>query len=184
MTNVLFESLSDPDMQLLVDHLQGTRLLSGHPLRTPAILHNLLVVFYGERRQEYSRSLFILETQLSTARGKRESDVWDWDDEHHRNITKRCNGIYTNLTYLERRLDFAIGLTDFLLESLTYCQEKDVFPATHRKSLLDISEDLRETFLNTKCFLRNQLHQVTCLQKRNQNLLSVVSYFTCHCQPS
>lgn len=153
----LFETLSDPDMQLLVDHLQGTGVREGHSLRISAILLSLLVVINGERRQAYSRTLLILEALLSTTRGKWESDIWDWDYELYRNITKRCNGLYANLIYLERRLDVAIGLTDFLLESLTYCQERTSSHVLKKKDFLESQKIYVKHF-----WIRNASNEVNC----------------------
>lgn len=118
--------------------------------------------------------LYVVESQLGITRGQRKTDAWDWDYELHRETTKHCNTVYTSLVYLERQLDFASRLADFVLQCIAYCQEEEIFPPAQRTSLLRVSKEMKESVLNNQNFARCQLHQVLCLQKRAQALVSVV----------
>jgi hypothetical protein len=145
-----------------------------HPLFLPTMLLDLLIVFYVGHRRRLEHELFVVESQLGITRGQRETDAWDWDYELHRKTTKRCNTVYTSLVYLERQLDYASRLGDFILQCLAYTEEEKVFPEQQTAYLLRISKEMRENVLNNQNFARCQLHQVLCLQKRAQALVSVV----------
>jgi hypothetical protein len=105
-------------------------------------------------------------------RGRRQTDVWDWDYELHRESRKHCNCIYTGLVYLERRLEFTIGLSQFLLDCLAAIEEEDLLAKQSNSKLS--SKMLKETILNNKNFASSQIHQALCLQKRCQALTAVV----------
>ncbi len=138
------------------------------------MLLDLLIIFYVSHRRKLEHSLFVVESQLGITRGQRKTDAWDWDYELHRDTTKHCNTVYTSLVYLERQLDFASRLGEFVLGCLAYTEEENVFPEQQKAYLLRVSKEMKENVLNNQNFARCQLHQVLCLQKRAQALVSVV----------
>jgi hypothetical protein len=171
----LLESLSDDDMSEIALYLNAKRSQIIHPMFLATMLLDLLVIFYSEHRKGLENSLFVLESHLGITRGRRQTDAWDWDYELYKDTTKQCNGVYTNLVYLERRLDFALRLGDFILESLKYCDDNIKHWESER--LQNISRALRETVQNSRNFVGAQLHQTLCLQKRSQALTTVVRKF-------
>jgi hypothetical protein len=133
----------------------------------------LLNTFFIDHRRELERSLFVLEHQLGVTRGRRQTDVWDWDYELHRESTKHCNVIYTGLVYLERRLEFTLGLSQFLLECLETF-EKEGLQQSSKILGVGMCKMVKETVVNNRNFARSQLYQTMCLQKRCQALSTVV----------
>jgi hypothetical protein len=170
----LFEGVSDEDIQEVQKYLQAKQQLISHPLLLPTMVLEMLNTFFIDHRREAERSLYLLENQLGITRGKRQTDVWDWDYELHRESTKHCNGIYTNLVYLERRLEFAVGLSQFLLENLASIQEEGLLVGQEDLKMLGRSKMIKETVLNNKILAERALHQTLCLQKRCQGLSTVV----------
>lgn len=173
-TNALFEGVSDADIQDVQKYLQAKSELATHPLLLPMMILELLNIFFIDHRRELERSLFVLEHQLGLTRGRRQTDVWDWDYELHRESTKHCNGVYTGLVYLERRLEFTIGLAQFILECLTSLDDENLITKPKQSKMM------RETVTNNTNFAKSQQHQALCLQKRCQALTTVVREFHHH----
>jgi len=167
-TNALFEGVSDADIQDVQNYLQSKSELASHPLLLPMMVLELLNIFFIDHRRELERSLFVLEHQLGVTRGRRQTDVWDWDYELHRESTKHCNVIYTGLVYLERRLEFTIGLGQFMLDCLASFEDENLIAKPKQ------STRMRETVINNFNFAKGQQHQTLCLQKRCQALTTVV----------
>jgi hypothetical protein len=170
-TNALFEGVSDADIQDVQRYLQAKSELASHPLLLPMMVLELLNIFFINHRRELERSLFVLEHQLGLTRGRRQTDVWDWDYELHRESTKHCNGVYTGLVYLERRLDFTIGLSQFILDCLDSFDDEQLITKPKQSKMM------RETVVNNAHFAKSQQHQALCLQKRCHALTTVVSGF-------
>lgn len=145
-----------------------------HPLFIPTLVADLLTTFYIDHRRELELALFILESRIGITRGRRQTDAWDWDYELYRETTKHCNAVNTGLVYLERRLCFVESLSNFVLDSLSYCEEEGIYESNSTTNLIRVSKQLRETALNAKRFAGSQLHQTLCLQKRSQALTTVV----------
>ncbi|TVY82226.1 hypothetical protein LSUE1_G003163 [Lachnellula suecica] len=122
-TNALFEGVSDADIHDIQQYLQAKHHLTSHPLLLPTMILEHLNTFFIDHRRELERSLFVLEHDLGLTRGRGQTDVWDWEYKEHRESTTECNRIYTGLIYLERRLDFTVGLSQFLLDCLTSLRE-------------------------------------------------------------
>jgi hypothetical protein len=175
LTTGLLERLADDDMSEIASYLNAKRSQTIHPMFLATMLLDLLVVFYSVRRRDLEKSLFVLESHLGITRGNRQTDAWDWDYELYKDTTKHCNGVYTNLVYLERRLDFALRLGEFILESLQYCDNNITNSESER--LRNISRGLRETVQNSRNFIGVQHHQTLCLQNRSQALTTVVRKF-------
>lgn len=122
-----------------------------------------------------------------------DSSILDGFIENFANQSKK-------LYYLERMLDFEIKLSDFLLETLIYLEDTTITPDTNswdgakheRMQTILIPEDLesmrkrrayitsvnmqmRESVQNTSSFLKNQLHQCECHQKRASDSLDYVN---------
>ena len=170
----LFEGVSNADIQEIVDYLAAKKSHSGHPITLPTMLLDMLIVHYTAHRRELESSLFLLETQLGITRGARKTDAWDWGYDLFRESTKNCNGVYTGLVYLERRLQFASGLSKFLLNCLSYCEDQNMLSDEQNSKLQGISRTMKESIQNNGTFVETQLQHVLCLQKRCQALITVV----------
>lgn len=171
----LFEGVSNADIQEIVDYLTAKEAHFVHPIALPTMLLDMLVVHYVDHRRELESSLFLLETQLGITRGARKTDAWDWDYDLFRESTKYCNGVYTGLVYLERRLQFAHGLSIFLLNCIRYCNEENMLSEEQISKLRNMSRAIKENIQNNGTFFEIQLQHVLCLQKRCQALITAVS---------
>jgi len=169
-----FEGVSNNDIQEIVNYLTAKQTHLEHPIALPTMLLDLLMDHYTAHRRELERSLFLLETQLGITRGARKTDAWDWGYDLFRESTKHCNGVYTGLVYLERRLQFASGLIKFLLNCLSYCDEENMLTDAQKTKLRGISRRVKEDIQNHGTFVETQLQHVLCLQKRCQALITVV----------
>lgn len=173
-TNALFEAVSDADIQEVRQYVEAHHSLTSHPLLLPTMLLELLNTFFIDHRRAAERALYLLERQLGITRGKDRTDVWDWNYEVHRDNTKSCNGCYTTLVYLERRLEFVVGLSQFLLESLASMEEEGLLSGQQGLTLSRSSKMIKETVQNHNSFAQTALHQILCLQKRCQSLMTVL----------
>jgi hypothetical protein len=170
----LFESVSDTDMCDIARYMNASELELRHPLFLPTMLLDILLVFYVQHRKELQLSLFALESQLGITRGKRATDVWSWDFDLHRDSTKLCDTAYTSSVYLERRLSFAIGLSDFILDCLECCVVEKLVDGARFPQSTRASKALKENVCNNRELAKTQLAQALCLQKRCQALTVVV----------
>ncbi|CZR54761.1 uncharacterized protein PAC_04645 [Phialocephala subalpina] len=173
-TSTLFESLSDEDVQEVFEYLTAKKSYLIHPLTLPAMLADLLTAFYIDHRRQFQGSLYVLEHQLGITRGERETDAWDWNFDLHRESTKHCHRIQTSLTYLERQLQFAIGLCHFVLACLKDCDDEAIFPEQHRAKLRVVTKHIKELATNTLNLATSQHEQTLSLQKRCQALITVI----------
>ena len=129
---------------------------------------------------ERENLLFLLETQPGITRGARKTDAWDWNYNVFRKFTKQCNGLYTDLVYLERRLQFASGLSKFLLSCLSYLDGGSLLSIEQNSKLCSTSRIIKENIQKNEAFLGTQLEHVLCLQKRCQSLITVVKRSLCY----
>ena len=155
-------------------YLQAKQQLISHPLLLLTMVLELLSTFFIDHRREQERLLYLLEYQLGITRGMNRPGAWSWNYELHQESTKKCNIIYTSLVYLERRLEFVVGLSHFLLEILTSIDKEELFTEQHRLRLSSQTHIIRETVANNRDFAKMALHQTICLQKRCQSLAVVV----------
>ena len=170
----LWEGVSNADIQEISDYLTTKESHFGHPISIPTMLLDMLMVHYASHRRKLVSSLFLLETQLGITRGARKTDAWDWNYNIFRKFTKQCNGTYTDLVYLERRLQFGSGLGKFLLSCLSYLDEGNIMSVEQSSKLQGISRMMKENIQNNEAFFETQLQHVLCLQKRCQALITVV----------
>lgn len=154
-TKALFESVSDVDIHDIGEYLAAEENKTGHPLFLPAMLLDLLVAFYIEHRKELQLSLFLLEAQLGITRNIRATDAWSWDLDLHRETTKRGGGVYTGLVYLERRLTFALDLSNFIFGCLEYCEVERLIDHARFPVLASASKHLKEKVGNSRYLVQH-----------------------------
>lgn len=179
MTSSLFEGMSDADIYSITSYTSAKVKQCAHPVFFPAMLLDILTNLYIQHRKKLERELFALEEPTGISRGQRETTAWDWDYDLYRETITHCNQIYTGLVYLERRLDFTVRLSDFILESLKFCEEQDINSSQKSTQqgakFKQIGKQLEEAVQNARNFASSQLQQTMCLQKRSQALTTVVS---------
>ncbi|KAE9376356.1 hypothetical protein N431DRAFT_435729 [Stipitochalara longipes BDJ] len=179
MTSGLFEGMSDTDIHSITSYTSAKIAQSAHPLFFPTMFLDILTNLYIQHRKKLEHELFVLEEPTGISRGRRETSAWDWDYDLYRETITHCNQIYTGLVYLERRLDFTVRLSDFILGSLKFCEDQRVCydqTSIPQEAKFDrIGKQIEETVRNARNFASSQLHQTMCLQKRSQALTTVVS---------
>ncbi|RDW73553.1 hypothetical protein BP6252_07460 [Coleophoma cylindrospora] len=177
-TSGLFEGMSDDDIDCVTSYTSAKIKQSTHPLFFPAMLLDILTNLYIQHRKEIERTLFLLENPTGISRGSRKKDAWQWNYDLFRETTTQCNTIYTNLVYLERRLDFTVRLSNFILESLKFCEDQHVYQEQNSISpemgFNQSGKQIEEAVQNARNFAASQLHQTICLQKRSQALTTVI----------
>ncbi|RDW87241.1 hypothetical protein BP5796_02935 [Coleophoma crateriformis] len=177
-TSGLFEGLSNDDIDCVTSYTSAKIKQSTHPLFFPAMLLDILTSLYVQHRKEIERALFLLEDPTGISRGSRKTNAWQWNYDLFRETTTHCNTIYTNLVYLERRLDFTVKLSNFILESLKFCEDQHVYQGQNSipqgVNFNQTGKQIEEAVQNARNFAASQLHQTMCLQKRSQALTTVI----------
>jgi hypothetical protein len=179
ITSGLFEGMSNGDIHGITSYTSAKINQTTHPVFFPTMFLDILTNLYIQHRKDLERALFVLEDPTGISRGQRETNAWDWDYDLYRETTTHCNTIYTGLVYLERRLDFTVRLSNFILESLKFCEKQNIHFGQKVKQqefkFNQIGTQLDEAVQNARNFASSQLHQTMCLQKRSQALTTVVS---------
>lgn len=180
ITSGLFEGMSNADIHIITSYTSAKIKQSTHPLFFPTMLLDILTNLYIQHRKDLERALFVLEDPTGISRGQREKNAWNWDYDLYRETTTHCNTIYTGLVYLERRLDFTVMLSKFILDSLKFCADQDIYlgqmPTHQPVDFHRLGKQLEEAAQNAQNFAASQLHQTMCLQKRSLSLTTVVSH--------
>ena len=171
---------------VIIEDFKARLRQSAGYLCNPALVLKLvfdnLLDSYTQRRRALEEDLCLLETRIGITRGLArrshskvsEYDAWRLDDDLYRYITKECNAMMTNLTYLSRRLDFLRQFGEFLLKATKETESlnpsvthSDILVATRCSELV---EDLENSMNGVKL----QIHQVHCLRERSETLREVV----------
>jgi hypothetical protein len=170
-TTGIFDGASHHDIELFLANLNAAPVeYLSHPLLIPHLLLQQLVVYYNEHWTRHGQDLFHIERKFGLTRGHRHQNPWSWEQHVFRDITRGLSDVNTGLIYAERRLSFASSLAKYLFDNIIIVENQlQSFGRTSR-----ISERLQEELRNVVPFLENQLHQVSCLQKRSQLLTNSV----------
>jgi hypothetical protein len=122
--------------------------------------------FYKEeRRTGLSR---VLPTQDHFA-------VWNWDLSDFQESTRTINRFITALAYLRRRFSFASHLTRRFMIILDDLQSYEYENGMIKEALRKKEYERRERLHNRLGLLENYEHQTECVQKRAENLITVVN---------
>lgn len=171
-TTGVFDGASDFDLDLLLSNLRALPADHlGHPLLIPHLLLQQLVVYYNRHWTKFGQDLFHIERKFGLTNGHKRKNPWSWGQAEFRNITQSLSDVNTGLIYAERRLNFANSLAKYLIENVIRVESQ----TDTSNDTAKISECIQEELQNTNPFLENQLHQVSCLQKRSQLLTNSVS---------
>ena len=173
---MLFDGVSDNDLETIVQYLQEAKLLYGHPMLIPIMVMEILNQYSSWFRNTLERTLCELEVHLGVTRGR--PQVLPWNDPEAIDRLGmhigRCNALMTSLIYHERRLEFLRTFADDIL-SILALPKTPLLPLERASELSMACLTLEETTRNCITLTRNQIHQVLCLQKRSGALSNVVS---------
>jgi hypothetical protein len=117
-----------------------------------------------------------LEQNLGITRGHKGFHGWNWKPEVFRSYTQECYRLTANPVYLERRIVFLSSLYSFMLDCLNVLEQEAVHDFPGKDMVVAMNVDLAETLKNSLQLASGQLHQVRCLDKRLQNLMSTVGH--------
>lgn len=174
------DGISESDLNLLKDLLKSSSHLLSHPLTLPEILLHMVTAHLNENlRIPNEENFFEVERATGLARVvtppiSQRNRIWNWDFKAFQDSTTGANQFITTLSYVRRRLRFAAQLTNRLLsiqEELRTYQFED--PKTMDKVKRGELER-KERFYNRLGMLENYEHQTECMQKRAENLITVV----------
>ena len=167
----IFEGASDKDTDFIIDAINSDT--GFQPLAFSLYLLELLHIYYNNMRREKSTALLRLERAVGLTRGKNPRGAWYWHDREFRLVTKDVNSLNTHLAYLERRLDFLSKFSRFLREQLL--SETDRCANQHGSCDSSKLKSMKERLYNVENSVANQMHHISCLQKRSATVISVVS---------
>ena len=153
-----------------------------NPALVPKLVFDNLLDSYTQRRRTIEEDLCLLETRIGITRGlsrrshskASEYDAWRLDDDLYRYITKECNAMMTNLTYLSRRLDFLRQFGEFLLKATKHMEFLNPSMTESEILLATRCNELHEDVENSMNGVKLQIHQVHCLRERSETLREVV----------
>lgn len=171
-TRGLLDGLTDDGIRNLRDQVSppGKQGWYEHPLDLPTILLKI-----------YSRHTQWEMNQLA-------NDVDRFEEAAKREKYKEMNQfdeITTKLAYLERSLDFEKNLTQSLLDTLQYLEDK-IFPtalqagtSSHTNFIHRTNPQVQEKLTNIANMILNNLHTCTYFQTRTKDALEYVRFASC-----
>ena len=115
-----------------------------------------------------------LEKKLGITRGSKGFHGWDWKPEVFRAHTQECYRLASAPVYLERRLVFLCSLCNFILECLYDLDQEITHDFPGKEMVVSTTTIFIETLKNNLQLVNGRLHQVRCLEKRHQSLMSTV----------
>ncbi|KAF2001519.1 hypothetical protein P154DRAFT_164410 [Amniculicola lignicola CBS 123094] len=200
-TIALVENFTEDDLEKVSKHLLAGRTHISHPLFFPEMMLHMIMKGLNDKVRIPEELAFFLEerrTGLGRVKGSKKEQrvmreweangrtIWDWGDEEFRQATTRVNRFKTTVAYLERRFGFAKQLSVRLLEGLeelSNCgfgegEEKGGDAKSGRGKLHEQIEQLKwmfkERIRNRQLLLENYEMQMHCMQKRTENLITVL----------
>jgi hypothetical protein len=180
-TIAILDGVSDGDIGDLKAHLACAAPWLQHPLTCPEILLHMITSYYNLRiRNPDEQTLFDLEWKTGLSRiqpqpGVKVNKVWDWTFQQFQEATQMSNRFNTTATYLTRRFVYSIQLTKTYLSVLDLLKDTYHFEDPKVKEMLQTADwRHREECLNNIALLENYEHDIICMGKRNENLITVV----------
>lgn len=175
-TKALFDGVSNEQRDNFIGYLSAMQAQHDHPFLLPMMLLDHLREFYVEYRNRNEMRLHRLETELRMTRGETQPGADDqeyWGRGLQANTIK-TNQLLTSLIYLERRINFLGNLANNLASNLDIVNTFDM-SAEQKTRLTAQSLEMKAHIKTISSLATDQANQVTCLQKRAQALLNVVS---------
>jgi hypothetical protein len=166
-TRGLLDGLTDAGLRNLRDQLSppGKTGWYEHPLDLPTIL---LKMYSRHTQWEINRLADDVASFEEAAKREKYKEIDQFDD------------ITTQLAYLERSLDFEQNLTQSLLDTLQYLEDK-IFPraleagtSSHTTFIHRTNPQVQEKLTNIASMVQNNLHTCTYFQTRTKDALEYV----------
>jgi hypothetical protein len=174
LTHGTFDGASDVDYDLLLGSLNAAPLHHlSHPFLIPCLLLDQLEVYYSKNWRAIGREAFLVERRLGLTRGRHRANPWAWNQDRFRLITYDLMTVTTALVYIERRLTFAMSMAKSLAKNISTIDLQLHEDAQRKRA----SEHFKEKLGNSIASFENQLHQVSCLQKRSTAFTNTVSTY-------
>lgn len=173
-TNIHSDGFTHLDLQEIDTYVSETNTAFRHPFALLAFLINLLDIYYNKMIQTLGTDIAILEKKLGITRGHKGFHGWSWKPDVFRTYTQECYRLTATPVYLERRMVFLTSLCSFMLECLHDLDQEAAHDFPGRSIVFSANVTLVEDVRNVLQLAGGQLHQVRCLEKRLQNLMSTV----------
>jgi hypothetical protein len=183
-TTGILDGITASDMVDLKELLGYCSKYLQHPLTLPEIFLEMITIHLNERIRIPSEEEFFVEerrTGLSRVQGYgnsgHHSAVWTWGFEDFQHSTTTANKYVTTLAYLKRRFGFAMQLTRRLLSIQEELDNCDFVGSDDIKQKITYHSIQRKERLQNKLeLLENYQHHTECMQKRVDNLITVVRF--------
>ncbi|KAF2873767.1 hypothetical protein BDV95DRAFT_666813 [Massariosphaeria phaeospora] len=178
-TTGFLEGLSETHMLELKALLKSCSPHLGHPLTIPEILLHIVSATLNERiRIPRENEFYELErrtglTQMMQTSAEERHTMWAWSFHDFQRTTTQANKFNTVLAYLRRRFRFASHLAERLLQINDELSLLD-FEEVGMKITREGGHQRRERLVNRIGLLQSYEHQTECVQKRIDNLKTVL----------
>ena len=173
-TDIFCDGFTQSDLKEVEAYVSETNTSMRHPFALLVFLIELLDVYYNKMIQNLGTDIAILEKKLGITRGDKGFHGWSWKPEVFRTYTQECYRLTATPVYLERRIVFLNSLCSFILQCLYALEQEAAHDFPGKAMVFSINATLTEEVQNVLHLASGQLHQVRCLEKRLQNLMSTV----------
>lgn len=166
------EGFSATDMSELKFHIKSCSRNLSHPLMIPEILLHMITVKLNDQDRVPCEDDFYAEEQRTGISNMpnpiNHASVWAWNLQDFKDVTTKANRCLTNMVFLERRFRFTTELTRRFVSLLAELRNDEQV----RKIVYE--DHLRQRLLNRMWQLEAYVHQTECVQKRMDNLNTVL----------
>lgn len=165
-------------MSNLAGYIKSSGHLLIHPLSLPEIILHEIMIHLNERiRIPIEDEFYQEERRTGLSRVRPDQDhfvVWNWSFKDFQESTRKINRFITALAYLRRRYNFASHLTRRFLAVMDELQTYGFESLEIKEAIRKREYQRRERLHNRLGILENYEHQTECVQKRAENLITVV----------
>jgi hypothetical protein len=173
-TDIYCDGFTQLDLQEVEAYSSEGNIAFKHPFALLVFLIELLDVYYNKMVQNLGQDISMLEKRLGITRGLEGFRGWTWNPEVFRRYTQECYRLTASPVYLERRLVFLNSLCNFILDCLHDLDHDTVRDFPGKAMVSSMNTILVDALRNNLQLVSGQLHQVHCVEKRLQNLISTV----------
>jgi len=174
------EGFSEADMEEMKSLINSFSQSLAHPLTLPEILLHMITSKLNECARIPAEEAFYREewrtglTNMPDAPASTYSSLWNWGFQDFQNSTARANKSLTAIVFLEQRFWITARLARRLIELLDELQNSNYEDPSIRNEFKQSRHRIRQRLLNRVELLETYEHQTQCVQKRVENLNTVV----------
>jgi hypothetical protein len=143
------------------------------------VLHMMILPLNDRLRVSSEEEFFVEEQRTGLSRLKKTPDqahvIWNWGFKDFQHSTTKVNKFLTRIAYVRRRFAFAKQINQRMLDILDELQTYEFTNSEITKILRSWRIERKERLLNQLAQLESYEHQSECMQKRADNLITVVS---------